>query len=308
MSDNGMTEEAAVENGGTTDEASASSPSASEVQYEAAIEKARRLEEKFSADNVWQSPYTEDKWLGHYGWQAQTLANRPPSPQDRPKLAMYDDLDLSTHTHDNIVTDVRQSRSVHAFVNIIEQGQKAYYDATDARFTLLNTPGAILAHYSKSPTWLAEKDNLDPDSIVPLCYWSNIAFLIWQAFCASHGHPIHDLRYILCMNVANTPAKNDTLEVLRRAGLQVREWPWREVTDHTDEGAARFEAGSEWFHAILGKPNGIGAAQLLLQHREQMHGRRITTVSVFKTNSATKEWPFSLCFHVGKMAEQDEQA
>ncbi|KAJ4382935.1 Mitochondrial import inner membrane translocase subunit tim8 [Didymella sp. IMI 355093] len=104
---------------------------------------------------------------------------------------------------------------------------------------------------------LPEDTNLDPSALPKLRSSSDLAFGLWNRVAAPNGQKIEKF---LSINIVNEDAE----EIIRRA-LEtfdvddVHGWPRTDFDTTTDAGKA-----------LLGSPNGLGAAYFLLQHHKQL--------------------------------------
>lgn len=146
----------------------------------------------------------------------------------------------------------------------------------------------ILGWWKYSPAHQAkeQKPPLEPTDPLPdLKRWSDVAYLVWAAECQKKGKDVSSLRYVFSSPVENA----ETRGIIARAMDTAHEpplWPGRkEYTMDSDEGKA-----------ILGSPNGRGAALLLIQHKATMgETTTIEKVAVFGEGEDT-----NLLFYVKK--------
>ena len=93
-------------------------------------------------------------------------------------------------------------------------------------------------------------------------HWSDVTFALWAAIVPLVGGGIENLRYI-----ARSWVTNDvTLSIIDAALLH----PVRAKT---------FAANEEAFLALLGTPNGVGVAYLLMQHKKALGLKTLSRVT-----------------------------
>jgi hypothetical protein len=140
--------------------------------------------------------------------------------------------------------------------------------------------------YSQGPL---QPSPVDPkkDPIPDLKRWSDVGYLKWADQASKRNVAVDSLRYIFSAPIENS----ETLGIIARAINSEQDpptWPGRkEYRMDTAEGKA-----------LMGSPNGRGAALLLVQHKDTMGERRtIDKVAVFSENGDT-----NLLFYLSKPA------
>lgn len=136
------------------------------------------------------------------------------------------------------------------------------YPATGVDYKIAVNPraGMLIVFDVFSPATVRAASAMD---LVPLHRFSDIAWLIWTKYCNdAHVDPA-GLRYILHV-VVNNPQSLDTIEAV----------------SHNDPFAlplypgATYAGSSAGGTALVGTPNGIGAAYLIIDHKKQMGPHR----------------------------------
>lgn len=130
-------------------------------------------------------------------------------------------------------------------------------------------------------------DNLSPsshkgvehysDQIPCVKHWSDIAFLQW----AMRTELQFDLKFVLQYNVLNEPTLAVVDEIVS-LDLQL-EWP-----------GVTFDTRSLEGQALIGTPNGVGVAYLLIQHKRKLGHKMISAVTIFHP----KGYSWVLLFHI----------
>ncbi|ORY01812.1 hypothetical protein BCR34DRAFT_636686 [Clohesyomyces aquaticus] len=122
---------------------------------------------------------------------------------------------------------------------------------------------------------------------------SDIIYLEWFGLTQSTKSKTQNLHYIF-----SSPVKNPlTQSLIRRALLNTQQslstWPGATFFMDSDEGKA-----------ILGAPNGVGAAYLLVQHKKQLGRKTVKKVTVFQDAGKAVPRPPSLLFWVEGVEEE----
>jgi hypothetical protein len=125
-----------------------------------------------------------------------------------------------------------------------------------------------------------------------LKHWSDIVFLEWQEQCRKNKTPIDQLSHVFRLNVTNDATKAAIDQALKSIGLERRQlygkgWVERRTFSVDDEAAK----------ALLGTPNGVGVAYLLLRYRKQLGRKKVKAVTIWGPNSA-KTSQLSLYFEL----------
>ncbi|ORY08187.1 hypothetical protein BCR34DRAFT_616466 [Clohesyomyces aquaticus] len=146
----------------------------------------------------------------------------------------------------------------------IEKDGKNYRPTQATYYTVINADaGMIVAWWKFSPASQGKKQKppIDPakDPLPDLQHWSDVAYVLWKDECEKKEKDLSSIRYIF-----SSPARNpETQGLVARAMDNTSPPPsWsgrKEFTMDTDEGKA-----------ILGSPNGRGAAMMLIQHKATM--------------------------------------
>ena len=127
------------------------------------------------------------------------------------------------------------------------------------------------------------KSTDDQAEVIPLRQYSDVVFLAWQK---AAGDKIKGLKYIFRHHITNANTLAVILEVLEKRGEQAKPWPGLQIS-MTERDA--------W--ALLGTPNGVGAAWLLIQHKEQLGMKSISAVTIYKCVGAH----YCLCFWIEEL-------
>jgi hypothetical protein len=211
-------------------------------------------------DNDAEEP---SKWLNYgslesYGWETQGGENF----QVKPELAaLLQDLGLSAAPTANL-------KYIYAHKHATEYDGYSY-PATDADYSnIFNVEGgAIIATLSFSPNFMAELGGIDGSEVVPLKQYSDVAFLAWQH---AAGNKANGLKYIIRHGVINDETMMVIKHILEQRGVSQQPWPGLKISfPHRDA------------FALLGSPNGRGAAWMLIQHKKELGMKRFSDVAIF---------------------------
>lgn len=149
--------------------------------------------------------------------------------------------------------------------------------------------GLLIAFNNLSPT--AAYDGFgNPENAIPaLQRWSDVAYLQWS-MCTEASDP---LKFVLQYHVKN-PAAEAVVQLINSVNdTEVMPWPGTTYETATEEGLA-----------LLGTPNGIGVAYLLIQHKANLGHKTIDKITVFRYQHR-----LMLLFHITQVQgeEVDEQ-
>ncbi|KAF5529923.1 hypothetical protein FMEXI_13852 [Fusarium mexicanum] len=111
--------------------------------------------------------------------------------------------------------------------------------------------------------------------------WSDATWMQWDRVCTEADGDVKDLKYIIRSKIANYA----TLEIILRAILSRHEKNPRrnKKTIGTWKNKLTFTVAKdkEEFPAILGSPNGSGAAFMLINHKKRLGVKTIKRIDVF---------------------------
>ncbi|KAL8994778.1 MAG: hypothetical protein Q9169_005340 [Polycauliona sp. 2 TL-2023] len=174
------------------------------------------------------------------------------------------------------------------FVNVVHdqdftnsQGQLVKFIKADAGFALyeqhyLPTSSAIIVSQTRSPAYTVRKRlgpaagssaNINDNLVPPLNRWSDATWTLWKEKGGGN-----DLRYIgrdYIFNAQTESVMNYIFEQRGKNGDE-RKFPGLEFGMDSEEG-----------RALLGTPNGVGAARLLIDRAEEL-GRREVRIFMFE--------------------------
>jgi len=102
------------------------------------------------------------------------------------------------------------------------------------------------------------------DDFPSLRHWSDVAYLQWAKFVKTPA----DLRYVLRISIENTETKAVVRHIMKDTLVNGGEQSFR-TDDNRDKVAA-----------LLGTPNGVGVAWLLIQHKRQLGNKTVEKVTV----------------------------
>lgn len=127
----------------------------------------------------------------------------------------------------------------------------------------------------------------DDNELPAMRFWSDIAFLHW-----SHSVPnqvaMTGLKHVFQCSVQNPQTEEVISRILNNRGQHLTAWPGITVDTNTEEG-----------QALLGSPNGSGAAFLLIQHKRQLGHKVVDRITIFWDEQPVyvQRWP-SLLLHI----------
>ena len=110
-------------------------------------------------------------------------------------------------------------------------------------------------------------------------YWSDAFFAMWQAVTSYTRADIKNLRYLGRIGVENEISNI----VIDRALLLKSE-------DEKDT-IKTFAAGTPPFLALLGTPNGVGPAHLLMEHKRWLGHKSIAQIVIFEKHKDYPAYP-----------------
>lgn len=102
------------------------------------------------------------------------------------------------------------------------------------------------------------------------------ADLLWGLWYRDNPN-IKNLRYFWAQNVMNIQTSNIVASALNIWGKELTGWPGATFDMDSDEGMA-----------LLGSPNAISFAYLLVSHKEQLGNKKITKAQVFFGNENSR--------------------
>ena len=115
----------------------------------------------------------------------------------------------------------------------------------------------------------------------PELHWSDVVFIQWMNECQKHkdttGQPASDLRYVFRYNITNKLTHNVIEEILnKRKHSSEPPEPWMEckVSPNSLDGMA-----------LLGTPNGVGVAYLLIQHKQEFGSKRVGSIDILTVSN-----------------------
>jgi hypothetical protein len=217
--------------------------------------------------------------LDFYGWET---AGGEEYRLDAGLAAVLQSLGLSTAPAANLRHKYEHNRATEY------DGHE--YPATDADFTnIFNVDGgAIIADLNMGSEYMIQKQAQQGISfsgdVVPLKQYSDVVFLAWQH---AAGNKANGLRYIIRKGILNKETKDVVAQILQQRSVTNQPWPGLKIP-MSDRDAL----------ALLGSPNGRGAAWMLIQHKKELGWKSFSDVTIFANGRE-----LCLCFWI-----QDVQA
>ena len=197
------------------------------------------------------------------------------------------------HTTETTHNGITYRVSTQISILLLSVLMLTFTQPTQAVFsTILNIDDGVLIGWHKfGPKHMGLRQN-PPVTILPeLKNWSDIAFLKWLALCRRRNRPVQPLKYIISAEVTNSETGPILQQILGVNNVKANcgRWRWRDrkvYTMDTPEGKA-----------LLGSPNGRGAALILIQHKNYF-GVTTTISHVTFWCGAKDDWEVHLMFHV----------
>ncbi|KAK2932025.1 hypothetical protein FoTM2_006482 [Fusarium oxysporum f. sp. vasinfectum] len=165
--------------------------------------------------------------------------------------------------------------------------------ATGANFasSFSLNPGVIIADHNVGVKYAArEGPPIDEETtaLTHIQQWSDAVWMQWDRVCSESDGDVEDLKYIIRAQIVN----HATLKIVFQAILNNHQKDPKEL------------------YAILGSPNGSGAAFMLINHKKRLGGVRvINKVEIFvpegnfevkgtEVGREQEEWHVMLLFHI----------
>jgi hypothetical protein len=217
--------------------------------------------------------------LDFYGWET---AGGQEYRIEAGLATVYQDLGLSTAPAANLRHRYEHNRATE------HDGRE--YPETDADFTnIFNVDGgAIIADLNMGSDYMIQKQTQQgitfSGEVVPLKQYSDVVFLAWQH---AAGNKANGLKYIIRKGILNQETKDVVVQILQQRGVANQPWPGLKIP-MSDRDAL----------ALLGSPNGRGAAWMLIQHKKELGWKSFSDVTIFANGRE-----LCLCFWI-----QDVQA
>ena len=239
-----------------------------------------------SADTVAQSKWTNAQQLDWYGWT--TKPPKPLNPFHASRLIsadVFEGLGPATDDADNLRVENNHDTNVRV--------DKRNWRKTDAIYeNYFSTGGqntAIFASQNWSPDFWGSLNDppVTGDNVIPLKRWSDVIFLNYQSLMVGRGKDaMHRLKYIFRMRVNNKKSVKIMEGILGGGSLResIKAWPGVYYGMETDDG-----------RALLGTPNGLGVAWLLIQHKKQLGRKTVAGVRLYRNKDDNLA---SLCFYL----------
>lgn len=112
----------------------------------------------------------------------------------------------------------------------------------------------------------------------PALHWSDVVFIQWMNECQKHkdttGQPASDLRYVFRYNITNPITHSVVAGILSKHGQSPEPWMECKVSPNSLDGKA-----------LLGTPNGVGVAYLLIQHKKEFGSKRVGSIDILTVSN-----------------------
>ncbi|GLA27018.1 hypothetical protein CBS147346_9370 [Aspergillus niger] len=148
------------------------------------------------------------------------------------------------------------------------------HERTDGFYVNVMSPtaGLIIAEQNESPVSFSGRH-------CPIEKWSDVVWLNYAALAKSTGSSVTKLKYVIRTHIVNPDTKN-VLEVV--CGGPCPSWPGTtfDINQKKKGGVLENQNGL----ALLGTPNGGGAAWLLINHKQQLSRKMPVSVTAWTTS------------------------
>jgi hypothetical protein len=239
-------------------------------KYQELVNKGRNMVSALqSAEDCFpQSEFTEYGALAEWGWTRSEDYEWTPM-RSVAAQRIFDLVGASWDTHVN-----RKVTNTHDKTTV-KDGKT--YNSTGARYSNHYNPLLIVAKSNAGPA--SEGKRARPrvtggtdDPFPRLARLSDVLFLEFRRVMAENKQPMDELKAVWRDHIINQITKEVAIEVASDKDQLngIPKWP-----------GIDFAPGSDEFAALIASPNGVGIAYLLLQHREQMGQKTISSVKVF---------------------------
>lgn len=246
----------------------------SEEKYSELLERGKKLVEALqsSEDCFPQSRFTDYKALKDWGWVRGYDAKQAPPRLSGAWPTVFDFLNAPWDNNVN-----RWVMDSHADKREIDG--TTYYP-TGASYGNRYNPTIITSTSNFGPAERGKKERPpvtgNPNPYPLLAHQSDVMFLEYQRVMQeiSDEQPMDQLKAVWRHNIINEYTRNLCIKFAAgEDGFAIHHipvWPGKD-----------FSAGSDELAALVGSPNGVGVAYLLLQHRQQMGRKKIAKARVW---------------------------
>ncbi|KAH3998737.1 hypothetical protein HBI38_094300 [Parastagonospora nodorum] len=209
-----------------------------------------------------QSEFTSRQALANYGYTDVSW----PSVLDRKALqslrAALEGIGVNTELVCDGGTNV-------VIVHRHEHGIEYLNDAASFQQICNPDQGVLIASVNTSASAIARSC---PELTIPsLHHWSDVAYMQWLEACDQTASEPDSIRYVFRLRVMNPTTTAVVQRVMANRGHGT-------FTSYPGE---TFDIDSEEGKAILGTPNGVGVAWLLIQRKRELGHETIKDVTVF---------------------------
>lgn len=269
-----------------------------------AIDKGHGLYLAFFAERNLNGPlgYRHYGQLGAFGWRQDWTGRKhgAPDPSDRSLMRMYRHEGFSALEKDN--HRIQWTHSDQSNPPLVYPSRS--FKATGGFYTCVFNPSLIILQNGEGPDTMGFDDGITGADVIPLKHWSDVVFLQWQEYCCPRGQPLSphqaqsSLRGIMQSGISNNLTCSIIDTILRQTGKELQEYPDFYPVQNTRY--AVYGAHTAEGKALIGSPNGIDPAHLLLDHYTMRH-LTITEVVVFARQSPPEQptLRYNLLFRLG---------
>ncbi|KAM0718204.1 hypothetical protein Q7P37_006536 [Cladosporium fusiforme] len=245
----------------------------SQERYDGILAKGKMLVEALESkeDCFEQSEFTKYDALKEWGWSRKRDTKGGPS-QTVIYTTVFDLVGASWEEAQNRwVLDSHDKKTEH-------DGKK--FHSTQAGYGNYYNPAIIISSTNFGPAEMGPRSiprvTGNPNPYPRLARLSDVLFLEYQRIMEeiSDDYPMDQLKAVWRFDIVNEYTKSICIKFAAReegyAAHHIPRWPGKD-----------FAVGSDEFAALVGSPNGVAVAYLLLQHREQMGRKHITSARVW---------------------------
>lgn len=262
-------------------------PGLAPEKYQELVEKGKKLVSALQSDTECfaQSEFTNYESLKAWGWSRKSDSKMAPMKMGA-YGQVYESLGASwEHNLNQFVTVEHDTK--------IEKDGKTYH-RTGAVYQNRFNPSVIIAMNNEGPSSKGKKQRPpvtgDPNPYPALARLSDVLFLEYQRTMAGMKQPMEKLKGIWRKGVMNPDTKAICIQIASNGKStvdQIPEWPGKDFTPRSDE-----------FAALIASPNGVAVAYILLQHRQQLGTKTVTSARVWY-----EEFMLQILFYIGDVPQ-----
>jgi hypothetical protein len=245
-------------------------PGLSPEKYQDMLGKGKWLVPALESDDDCfpQSEFTDYGALADWGWDVKLDEEGAPF-KSQLNRNVFQLVEASSDDHVN-----RQVTDLH---DKTKEKDGKTYSRTGASYKNHYNPSLIIAKSNFGPAFWGRQQRPPitggaNDPFPPLSRLSDVLFLEFQRVMKENNQPMNGLNGVWRDFVMNPDTKDLAVQIASGNGMPhgIPVWP-----------GVEFAEGSDQLAALIGAPNGVGVAYLLLQHREQLGHKTIVSARVW---------------------------